>query len=379
MATAALLLAHATKETSVVLVPISLGWLALERWSSRERGAWVRFAGHLCRDQPGRRAGIRRPAMVLRAARARRRNIHAGVLARRPDRGRRAVPDLRLAPPGLRLPPAAAWRPPSFPWPAAGRHRVDSVATRASGWGAGSPSTCRGRRRSGTTCYPSRSGRRCWAARSSETSGVSAAITHQRGDAPRHGRSSSRAALLWSVTIVNAVADARVQLAVDRANADLVDVLADLPSPSRVVVNTTRVNEYVFEMPLHLSEIKRRPDVFVEHIAQSGARRGRARRRVRGDARNGQPAGADRPDRPRRAGRQARQRDAERGPGWTRRAGISGGQRRRLLELGVHRLLCRVSAHARLDATYCPTDRGVIYWRTFSYGWQLHRLGPPAR
>ena len=39
-----LLLGHATKETSLVLVPISLGWLAVERWSSLERGPFTRFA-----------------------------------------------------------------------------------------------------------------------------------------------------------------------------------------------------------------------------------------------------------------------------------------------------------------------------------------------
>ncbi|HKX05097.1 MAG TPA: hypothetical protein VJX71_21565, partial [Methylomirabilota bacterium] len=43
-AAGALLLAHATKETNLVLVPISLGWLAVERWSSREPGPFPRFA-----------------------------------------------------------------------------------------------------------------------------------------------------------------------------------------------------------------------------------------------------------------------------------------------------------------------------------------------
>src|SRR5206468_7429748 len=41
--------------------------------------------------------------------------------------------------------------------------------------------------------------------------------------------------LLWVPAGVNAVADARVQLAVDRANADLVDFLASLPSRSHAV------------------------------------------------------------------------------------------------------------------------------------------------
>jgi hypothetical protein len=31
-----------------------------------------------------------------------------------------------------------------------------------------------------------------------------------------------------------------------------------------------------------------------------------------------------------------------------------------------------------MDAGYCPNDRSVIHDRTFSYGWQVHRLVPPA-
>ena len=73
--------------------------------------------------------------------------------------------------------------------------------------------------------------------------------------------------LLWLVAIVNAVADARVQLTVDRSNADLVDFLAALPSRSRVVLNTG-VNEYLFELPMHLSQIKRRSDIVVEHVTR---------------------------------------------------------------------------------------------------------------
>src|SRR6185436_3774057 len=45
LAGALLLFAHATKETTVVLVPISIGWLAIEWWVTRARGAWTRFAG----------------------------------------------------------------------------------------------------------------------------------------------------------------------------------------------------------------------------------------------------------------------------------------------------------------------------------------------
>src|SRR6185369_7671575 len=73
--------------------------------------------------------------------------------------------------------------------------------------------------------------------------------------------------LLWLVSIVNVVADARVQLAVDRSNADLVDFLAALPSRSRVVLNTG-VNEYFLELPMHLTQIKGRSDIVVAHVTR---------------------------------------------------------------------------------------------------------------
>src|SRR2546428_13651824 len=53
------------------------------------------------------------------------------------------------------------------------------------------------------------------------------------------------------------------------------------------------------------------------------------------------------------------------------------GRHTRVLELGIHRLLCHLPVSPRIDATYCPSDRGVIYRQTFSYGWQVHRLPPP--
>jgi hypothetical protein len=52
------------------------------------------------------------------------------------------------------------------------------------------------------------------------------------------------------------------------------------------------------------------------------------------------------------------------------------GQHTPVFELGVHRWLCRVGVRPVLDPTYCPDDRGMLDWRTFSYGWQVHRLAP---
>src|SRR2546422_8496928 len=44
LAAVTLLLAHATKETSLVLVLVSVGWLAIERRSTEKRETWARFA-----------------------------------------------------------------------------------------------------------------------------------------------------------------------------------------------------------------------------------------------------------------------------------------------------------------------------------------------
>jgi hypothetical protein len=65
-----------------------------------------------------------------------------------------------------------------------------------------------------------------------------------------------------------------------------------------------------------------------------------------------------------------------------RLAGISGelvyrSERRvRLVEIGIHRLLCRVAVPPFVDPWYCPRDRGLVHTWTFSYGWQVHRLSP---
>ena len=71
-------------------------------------GALHALRGHICRDQRGRGGGIHCLEIVLRAARARGGNIHAGVHAQPGSGRRRAVSDLRVARQGFRVPSAAA-------------------------------------------------------------------------------------------------------------------------------------------------------------------------------------------------------------------------------------------------------------------------------
>jgi hypothetical protein len=51
-------------------------------------------------------------------------------------------------------------------------------------------------------------------------------------------------------------------------------------------------------------------------------------------------------------------------------------QRAPVVEVGMHRLICRLGIPPPLsDASYCPKDRGILYRETFSYGWWVHQLG----
>jgi len=155
--------------------------------------------------------------------------------------------------------------------------------------------------------------------------------------------------VLWLPAMVNAAADARIQLAVDRANADVVDFLAGLPSRSRVVLNVTPVNEYLFELPLHLSEIKRRPDVLVvEHLAPGAPSPGEVvvatpevANQPRPTVRIAPHAAGVSDDRMLSAIRTGRAHLVYR-----------GARQTRIVELGLHRLLCHLpSARAWMPAT----------------------------
>jgi hypothetical protein len=375
LAAGSLLLAHATKETSLVLVPISLGWLAVERWSSRERGPCGRFAAPYVVINVVAAAAF----LVLRwyyAPLALAEGTYTRAYALNPETVGPALfrisawlvrdfafllPLLAVTVPSL-LGGRSAWRPPILyacvwmvgwlavylPWPATFEYYLLPFAFGAAGL-AGTVVGDSGASRSHP--HSVTRGRVAW----------SVLVT---------------SGLLWSVAIVNAVADARVQLTVDRSNADLVDFLAGLPVRSRVVVNTG-VNEYLVELPMHLSQIKGRSDILVEHVTRLPP--------------NG-PSSADVfvvtaevANKPGPTVRVALDESSVRRDNAMLSEVLTGrselvyraAQHTHLIEIGIHRLLCSVTVSPLTDATYCPSDRGVIDSRTFSYGWQVHRLRRP--
>ena len=378
----ALLFAYATKETTVVLIPVSLGWLAIEQWWRRDSIACTRFARTYVLSNLVAAlafAGLRwyyAPLGLGEGTYTRAYSLYAGGLSSALYRMsawllrdfaflaplliaallpflRMAAVDGRAA--SRRLVPYAClwmvgWLAVYLPWPVTFQYYLFPFALGAAV--------------------------------------VAGAIVGDLCEVPGHGRGLPRAAkalllllaagLLWSVAIVNAVADARVQLAVDRANADLVSFLSSLPHASHVVVNSSYLNEHVFELPLHLSALKGRPDIVVEHVSrftQSPP--------APGDVFVATPQMENVPVPTVRIGLEE--------PGVRHvNAMLSGflngrgelvyhaGERTRVLELGLHRLLCRARVSPSADATYCPADRPVTYRRTFAYGWQVHRLRRPA-
>jgi hypothetical protein len=376
VAAAALLVANATKETSLVLIPISLGWLAVERWSSHERGPCTRFAATYVAITLAAAAAFvllrsyYAPLGLAEGTYTRAYTLSPAVVGAALFRISAwlvrdfafllpllavAVPSLLDGRPARRRPILYAcvwmvgWLTVFLPWPATFEYYLLPFAFGAAVLG-------------GTVVGDT------WASRSRAHSATRRRVSWSVLVA---------SGLLWPVAIVNAVADARVQLTVDRSNADLVDFLAALPGRSRIVLNTA-MNEYFFELPMHLSQIKGRSDIVVEHITRTTSNR---------------PSTADvfvvtaeMANKPEPTVRVALDEPGVGHDNAMLSAVQKGGaepvyravQHTRLVEVGLHRLLCHVTGSPLTDASYCPSDRRVIDRRMFSYGWQVHRLRPPA-
>lgn len=71
--------------------------------------------------------------------------------------------------------------------------------------------------------------------------------------------------ILFLSTTANNITDARIQLAVDKANAEVLDYLAEnIPTRSKILVNIQDPNEYFDEIGIHLTEVRGRSDLTVE-------------------------------------------------------------------------------------------------------------------
>ena len=365
LAAGALLIAHATKETSVVLIPIALGWLAIE-WRSRPA------------DPCARRFAATYVVLTIVAAAAfagLRWRYAAVALAEGSYTRAYGFDSVTLGAAFFRI---TAWLARDFafllPLLATGLLRLGSATTRVhrplvysfvwmTGWllvYLPWPATFE------YYLLP-------FALGAALLAGIVAGNAWSERATPRRRLVWSAlvtSAVLWSVATVNAATDARVQLAVDRANGDLVNFLGTLPRDSRLVLNMTPVNEYHFELPMHLAEVADRRDVvFVAAPEAAGAGEVFV---VTAEMAN-QPGPTVRI-----ALHEAGVRRDNRTLGTLLSADAEHVYRRveqiRILEIGIQRLLCRIAVGRVSDPTYCPADRGLLDRRTFAYGWQVHRL-----
>ena len=357
----ALLLAHATKETSVVLIPIALGWLVVEWRATPVKSGMRRFATIYL-------AIVVASAAVFSVLRWR---YAALPLAEGWYTRAYAVDVATVGPALFRI---TAWLVRDFafllPLVAVGllRHRPRRPILYAGIWMLGWllvylpwPASFE------YHLLPFAFGAAALAGL------VAVDLWHERTGPHRRLAWSVLvvSALLWSVSLVNATVDASVQLAVDRANAELVSFLGTLPRDSRVVLNMTPANEYHYELPMHVAELEHRPDIVFVRAGAPPPRPGHTF-----------VATAEMSNQPGPTVRIALHEAGVRADNAALRSLVSGDAERvyhaahhvGIVELGIQRLLCRVAARPVFDPTYCPADRGIIFRRTFSYGWQVHRL-----
>ena len=178
-------------------------------------------------------------------------------------------------------------------------------------------------------------------------------------------------AVLWPLNLATSASNAAVQLAVDAGNHDLVRFAATLPRDTRLGVNIPGPSEYVLEIDIHLEAIERRPDIVVAHLEPAT------------DAREG-GGSASYVAAPRMLNAlplSVRIGVSEAGAAaWDLRLVQALGEKRdlvygtrrhaQLLVFNLHRPVCRL-----LGRTNCVAQ-GVSFidTRMFSYGWDVYRF-----
>jgi hypothetical protein len=184
------------------------------------------------------------------------------------------------------------------------------------------------------------------------------------------------AVVLLGASIINNVSNAKVQLAVDAANARLLDFLSTLPRGATVFVNLPDPNEYVYEIRLQLHQLKERPDLTVSHLVASAESHPAASRSYYvTPLMTNQPVPSVR---------------LAFWEGWTRQrpAALEGllapspshladiTEPARLLDIDVHQLACE-AAERLIDNQICAFRREVVENRLFLYGWSVYQGQEP--
>lgn len=185
--------------------------------------------------------------------------------------------------------------------------------------------------------------------------------------------------LLWQLTLANNVTNARLQLAVDEANSELLDFLATIPVDSVVLVNLPVPNEYVNEIELHLSQIRQRPDILVEYFTfeVASAPDGYMSYYLVTPQMNNQTQPSVRIA-VHEGGADQWNQSVESFLGDEAEVVFRVERRVQLLDFGFDRLVCTLAeVIGELEPDIglaCKLPRPFIDSRVFSYGWRIHKV-----
>ncbi len=179
-------------------------------------------------------------------------------------------------------------------------------------------------------------------------------------------------AVLVLVTQINNCTAARFQVTVDAANTDLLEFVSGLPERTRFLVNVPKPNEYVYELGEHLSQLRNRPDIRVDYFSVPDASSSMAELPfyVATPILKNQMTPS-----PRIAVYESGARE------WEQALLASSGdsadpvyeslRKMRIVDIGLERALCPL---LRGGGLYCFVDRPVLDTRELAYGWRVYRV-----
>jgi hypothetical protein len=183
--------------------------------------------------------------------------------------------------------------------------------------------------------------------------------------------------LIWLLNLSNRVTDAAVQLAVDAANDDMIRFAATLPAYSILLVDIPGANEYTYEIGVHLSDVHHRGDIVVSSIDEVAVVGEliligkthyivvpRVRRHAWPAVRIAVYEGGG------IYGHRALGPAAEQG------AEVVYRTRRRvqLLSFGLQQFACKLIASEQSRGLYCGHEQRLMDTRMFRYGWEIYKV-----
>jgi hypothetical protein len=183
-------------------------------------------------------------------------------------------------------------------------------------------------------------------------------------------------AALTVVVLLNSSTNARLQLAVDASNAEVLEfVAAEAPKSASVLVNLPERSEYLIELGEHFARLRGRPDLDIRALRGAGAA---ARALILHPIMRQQPAPtvrlgfaeADGPSRMAELERWAPQRPAL---VYRRIREVP------VINVAIETVVCPLLLAADvLDGVSCAAPRPAIDRRTFQYGWEVYAVVAPA-